>query len=321
MNPIRLLIDADPGLGDALAIAVALKDPRLDVVGLTAVGSFISSRQAAINLQELVTIVDPPRWPRLGTQLTDETEAAASVPSHHLAHYRQLNGEHGMGDWPCRVVDPAHPKEAAKLIIELSRAYPQELVVLTLGPLTNISLAAEKDPELLMRLKGLVISGGTLDGPGNVTPVADFNIHHDPLAARIVLKSPCTKTLVPFDASHKLAFSFGQLDRLPLEGLGKFGEWLQSIVPFALRRQHQFQGTESWRLPELVALAAIVRPELFQHLTLAVDVEVDAHLTRGMTIFDRRSPPVWRPNVEVLRDPDAQGILDDFMATLRTSAS
>ncbi|QDV29712.1 Pyrimidine-specific ribonucleoside hydrolase RihA [Planctopirus ephydatiae] len=319
MNPIRLLIDADPGLGDALAIAIALKDPRLDVVGLTAVGSFISAKQAAVNLQELVTIIDPQRWPRLGVQLTDAHESTASVPSQQLTHYRQLNGENGMADWPCRNVDAAHPKEAAKVIIELSRAYPQELVILSLGPLTNISLAAEKDPELLMRLKGLVISGGTLEGPGNITPAADFNIYQDPLAARSILKSACTKTLVPFDASQKVGISFGLLDRLPIEHMGRFGEWLQTIVPFALRSHHQFQGMESWRLPELVALAAVVKPEFFQHLTLAVDVETDAHLTRGMTVFDRRSPPVWRPNVEVLKDPEVQGILDDFMSVLRST--
>lgn len=310
----KLLIDADPGIGDALAILIALADPQLDLVGLTAVRGTVSAVQAGRNLQSLLEAVDPPKWPRIGVPDQPESQPGVACES---PPWELINGPSGLGALPVGQADLHHPREAAKLICELSREYPHELVVLTLGPLTNIAIAVERDPELLSRLKGLYCLGGTWDGPGNVTPAAEYNIYCNPTAARQILRSPATKTLIPWDLARRVLLTFDLFQRLPLSESQPGGRALQGLLGYALRSYHQHLGIEGMWLSEVVAVAAIARPELFQRSTVAMDIETEGRLTRGATIFDRRSPPQWRSNIDVLRHVDERGVLDYFMAMTR----
>jgi len=316
----KLIIDADTGIGDALAIAMALADPELDVVALTAVGGAVSAVDAGRNLQALIEALDPPKWPRIGqaeaSQRLAEVESVPPSPEWQTQQ-RLLSGPHGLGDWPVAVADLHHPREAAKLMTELARDYPDEITLLTLGPLTNVALAADRDSGFLGRLRSLVCLGGTITAEGDVTPSAEFNMFHHPEAARLVLKSPALKTIVPRDSSHKTMLSFDQLDRLGLTTATHCGGLLGQLLPFSLRAHRQHLGVEGIWLPELTALATIARPQLFKRMTMAVDVETDGHLTRGMTVFDRRQHRVWQNNVDAVIDVDPQGVIDYFTQMLR----
>ncbi|MFO0917154.1 MAG: nucleoside hydrolase [Planctomycetaceae bacterium] len=308
-----LVIDADPGIGDAVAIAAALFDPHLDVVGLTAVGGCVSGVQAGRNLQALVEALDPPKWPRIGTSETP----ACRPPDTEALPLALVNGPHGLGDWEPGTAELHHPRDATKLLSELSRVHQHELVVLTLGPLTNIALTMERDPGFLDRLLGLYCLGGAVDVAGDVTPVAEFNIYASPASARAVLKSPAAKTLIPLDVTRKTSMTFEQLDRLTQDSDHAVPRALRSWLSFSLREHHQHRGMECLWLPELTALAAISQPQLFQRANMGVDVELDGQLTRGMTVCDRRARPAWRPNLEILRDVDSQGLLDYLGTVLR----
>src|SRR5262245_19504158 len=113
----KLIIDADPGIGDALAIAVALADPDLDVIALTAVGGTVSSVQAGRNLQTMLEVLDPPKWPRIGQAEASQrlVEAESSEPGPDWKNQqRHLHGQDGLGDWPVAVADLHHPRDAAK---------------------------------------------------------------------------------------------------------------------------------------------------------------------------------------------------------------
>ncbi len=323
--PQKLIIDADPGIGDALAIAVALADPGLDVIALTGVGGCVSPMQSGRNLQGIVEALDPPKWPRIGVgyrglQFQDADESKLFPVRSHAPewqqHLRNLNGPGGLGEWQPAAADLHHTRDAVKLMAELTRQYPGEIVLLTLGPLTNLELACDLDAEFLSRLQGLVCLGGTVSAPGDVTPTAEYNIHHDPEAARVVLRFPATKTLVPLDASQRAVLTFEQYDRLGLTDATSIGRLLQHLMPFALRAHHQHLGMEGLRLAEVTALTAIARPETFQRTTMSLDVEVEGELTRGTTVFDRRSNPAWRKNIDVLSDVDPQGVLDYLSAIL-----
>ena len=312
--PQKLIIDADPGIGDALAIAAALLDPDLDLIALTAVGGCVSSVQAGRNLQSVVEALDPPKWPRIGVadsgQRLQEAEVACTDSPEWQIRQRCLNGPEGLGDWKPGVADLHHPKDAPKLMTELAREYPQEIVLLTLGPLTNLALACDRDAEFLGRLRGVVCLAGSVTAPGDITPTAEFNVLHHPEAARLVLRFPATKTLVPLDVSQRTMLTFEQFHRLNLTDETRCGHLLRQLIPFALRAHHQYLGVEGMWLPELTALAAIARPKLFHRTTMAVVVETEGQLTRGMTVFDRRAKPAWRGNIDVLHEVDAQGVLD-----------
>ena len=318
--PQKLIIDADPGIGDALAIAVALADPDLDVLALTAVGGCVSPMQAGRNLQAIVEALDPAKWPRIGVgysgqRFPEEGDPRLSSPEwQHLQ--RCLNGPQGLGEWQPTAADLHHTKDAVKLMTELSRQYPNEIILLTMGPLTNIELACDLDADFLTRLQGVVCLAGSVSTPGDVTPNAEFNVHHDPGAARVVLRFPATKTLVPLDASQRAVLTFEQYDRLGLSDETAIGRLLQQLMPFALRAHHQHLGVEGMLLAEVTALASIAKPQQFQRTTMALDVEVEGELTRGMTVFDRRPNPAWRKNIDVLGDVDPQGVLDYLAAML-----
>ncbi|WP_010584201.1 nucleoside hydrolase [Schlesneria paludicola] len=318
--PQKLIIDADPGIGDALAIAIALADPELDVIALTAVGGAVSAVQAGRNLQALVEAIDPPKWPRIGqaeaSQRMHDAESSISSPEWQN-QLRSLNGPDGLGDWSVAVADLHHPRDAAKLMTELAREYPDEITVLTLGPLSNVALAADLDAGFLSNLGSLVCLAGTIASEGDVTAAAEFNVYHHPEAARVVLKSPTMKCIVSRDVSHRAILTFDQLDRLGLSEATRSCALLRQLLPFALRAHRQHLGVEGIWLPELTALAAVSRPRLFKRSPLSVDVETEGHLTRGMTVFDRRQRPAWHNNVDALVDVDAQGVLDYLVQMLR----
>lgn len=312
-----LVIDADPGVGDAVAIAVALADPHVDVVGLTSVGGCVSGLQAGRNLQALVEAIDPPKWPRIGIS----ESPACRPPDESALPLSLINGNHGLGDWEPGMAELHHPRDATKLLSELSRAYPHELIVLTLGPLTNIALTVERDPGFLERLLGLYCLGGAVEVPGDVTPVAEFNIFAHPASARSVLRYPAAKTLIPLDVSRKLTLTFEQIHRLTQDTTQKTGQVVGSLLSFAMRACRQHWGLESLWLPELTALSAISQPQLFQRTNMAIDIEVEGALTRGMTVFDRRSRPTWRPNLEVMRDVETQALLDYLASILKRESA
>lgn len=312
--PQKIIIDADPGIGDALAIALALLDPDLDVIALTAVGGNVSAVQAGRNLQSVVEALDPPKWPRIGVadsgQRLQEAEVEFEESPAWQHRQRCLNGPDGLGDWMPTVADLHHPKDAPKLLTELVRQYPHEIMLLTLGPLTNLALACDRDAEFFSHLLGVVSLAGAVSAPGNITAAAEFNVLHHPEAARLVLKYPATKTLVPLDVSQRTMLTFEQFHRLNLTDDTRCGHLLRQLIPFSLRAHHQHLGVEGMWLPEVTALASITRPRLFQRATMAIDVEMHGKLTRGMTIFDRRTKPEWRNNIDVLQDVESQGVLD-----------
>ncbi len=300
----KLIIDADPGVGDALAIAFALIDPEIEVVGLTATTGVVSGQQASTNLQTILSVIDPALWPRLGFH--DSTASLLPRDPGLLLP----NGPCGLGE--CKPVDaPLHqPTEAAKVLIELVKQSPGELTLLTLGPLTNVFVAMERYPEFLPQLKHLVCLAGSVFTGGDVTAAAEFNVFADPEAAHAVFAFPTAKTLVPIDIARKLVISFEQYDRFPVDPYTRFGQLVTWLLPFGLRASRQQFGMEGVVLPELMALAAVTQSRLFEREAMLMEVELAGELTRGATVFDRRDMHRWQSNIEVLTAVDLQGVLD-----------
>jgi len=305
---LKLIIDADPGIGDALTIALALLDPEIDLVGVTPTAGCTSGENASRNVHAIVGLLDPPKWPRVGWAEGPPNMAALLGGPNPLI----LNGRSGLGDLEVPVAEPHQRHDSPKLLIDLIRAQPNELTLLTLGPLTNLELAQERHPELLSQLKAIVILGGSIAHGGDTTAAAEFNMFSAPEAARTVLNLPATKTLVPLDVTCDVMLTYSHFDRLATDAHYRLGHLLHQTLPFAFRAQHEHQGVEGFPLAEIVALAAVTRPQLFQRRTMTVDVETQGELTRGMTVFDSRRRSPAQPNIDVLTAVDQQSILDVF---------
>ena len=287
----KIVLINDPGIDGAFAIALALNDPDLEVVGMLATPGNVSAEQATKNLRIVVDQLDPPRLPRLG--------AAPDVE--FGMDGRKLHGPGGLGhtDFPCASLHHLIPSE--KLLAELVRQFPHELTVICMGPLTVLARAFDLHPDLPESIKRIVIVGGALYEPGNAGPVSEFHFACDPKAARQVLNCRAPITLIPLDVMRKMIYS-------PTELLGAESElsaeyhFLRQIVPFGVAATSNLYGIEGFHLKDVLGVVAVALPEATHGKPMFVDVETQGELTRGMSVFDRR---VWEnvtANVDVLME-------------------
>jgi purine nucleosidase len=297
----KVIIDCDPGIDDAIVLCMALFDPRLEVVAVTAVAGNVSAQQASRNVQAIIEQLDPPRLPRVGV--------AADIEEAPATDGTALHGSDGLGNAGFRSSELHHQHPSDKIICDEVRSAEDEVTILCLGPLTNVARALKRDPDLCTRISQVVIAGGSVGIGGNITPAAEFNMYYDPVSARSVFRSAMTKTLVPLDVTREVALTFDVLEELPPETT-KAGRFLRKIMPYAFRAHHQVLGQEGFRLPAAVALLAIIQPELFHTESKAGDVETRGDLTKGATVFDRRAKMLWRPNMDVVTEVDAVAATD-----------
>jgi len=295
----KVIIDCDPGIDDAVALCLALFEPRLEIIAITATAGNVLAEQASRNVQAVVEQLDPPRFPRLG---------AANDGYIPAADARLIHGADGLGNAEFRVSQLHHPHPSEKLICDAVRSAPDEVTIIALGPLTNIAGAFQRDPELVSMVDRIIMMGGSVSCKGNVTPAAEFNMYCDPISARAVFRSRTTKTLIPLDVTSQVISTLDLIDHFPREST-RAGAFLRRIVPFIFRSYRKL-GSEGVHLHDAVALIAALHPELFETTGMAGDVETSGELTVGATIFDRRLSPSSRPNMNVATSVDVQGVTD-----------
>ena len=307
----KIIIDADPGIGDALAVGLGLKSSDYDVLALTATAGVVSGTQAAHNMLAVIERVDPLKHPRLGNASFEQPPETPGN-EHGRVTLRNLHGETGLGEIGVRVPELHHSHPAHKVMIELVHMHQQEITIVTLGPLTNLAIACDRDPEFSSLVKRVVCLGGASMNMGDVTPAAEFNIFSDPEAARTVLASPLTLTMIPLEVSRKPILTPDQFMRLPQENKAGYSGLLGQLIPFYFRTHHQFMGVEGIPLPEVTAMAAVLHPEWFETERISVNIETQGELTRGMTVFDFRGTQRWQGNIDVVRSLRVQSIVDYF---------
>lgn len=289
----KVIIDCDPGIDDAVALTLALFDPRLEVIAVTATAGSVSAEQAGRNVQAVIEQLDPPRFPRVGTASPPDSSPGVDG--------RPIHGEDGLGNSGLQVSRLQHQHPSEKILCDEVRAAPDQVTILCLGPLTNVARAFQRDPGVASQIGRLVIAGGSVTAGGDVTAAAEFNMFCDPESARQVFRAPITKTVVPLDVTRHLSFNLGLMQVLPRE-FTRAGQFLRRILPHAFRSYHQHLGQESIQLQAVVAWLVVVHPELFRMVDMEGDVETRGELTLGTTIFDRRRQAAARSNLEVALD-------------------
>jgi inosine-uridine nucleoside N-ribohydrolase len=305
----KVILLADPGIDTAFAIALALHDPELDVLGLAATAGNVSADIATRNVHILVEQFDPARWPRLGAALSVEYETDGT----------RLHGPGGLGGltFPCAELHHVHPSD--KLISDLVRHDPKEITVVTMGPLTVLARALDRDPELPALLQRIICLGGAWHEPGNASAVAEFHFFCDPPAARKVLRCRTPITLIPLDMARKLLFSPTDLLELPAPE-SSTSRFLRQIVPFGIGATSSMYGIEGFHLKDVLGLVPLVLPGALSTRPMAVDVEIRGELTRGMSVIDARPQPAESANVELAVGVDVQAVRDYVHRVLERAA-
>jgi inosine-uridine nucleoside N-ribohydrolase len=304
----KLILVADPGIDGAFAITLALLDPKVEVLGLAATAGNVSADQATRNVQVLVEQLDPPRWPRIGTALPVEYEIDGT----------RLHGPNGLGgiEFPCAQLHHPHPSD--KLIGDLLRQHPKEVTVVTMGPLTVLARAMDRDPELPSLVERFICLGGAINEPGNAGPVSEFHFCCDPLAARQVVRCGAPVTLIPLDVMRKVLFAPTDLLDLPAPE-SRSCRFLRQIVPFAIGATSRHYGIEGFHLKDVLGIIAVAVRGAVSTRPMAVDVETRGQLTRGMTVIDARPEHRTKPNVDVAVGVDVAAVRNYIHDVLGTS--
>ncbi len=292
-----LLIDTDPGIDDALAILVAFGSPELSVEAITTVAGNVEVSLCTENIFRILDIVRPSRRPRVAQ--------GAAVPLRQpLVTAPHVHGSDGLGNLERFTGPGGGPRygepfrfletlDAADLILQTIEEFPDQLVLVALGPLSNLALAVQRDPKALRRCARIVIMGGAIATCGNVTPVAEFNMYVDPDAAEIVFAAGLPIDLVPLDVTRKLMLSRGILQGALPRVRSPRARFLEDFTLFG------FEFGESRNeggifLHDPLAMAVALEPNLVGFEPLHVAVEAEGRLTRGMTVAELRDLEAYR---------------------------
>ena len=291
----RFLIDCDPGHDDALAILYACA--RLDVIGITTTFGNQSVRMTTRNALALCTLAG----------LSVPVAAGASGPlSGSFVDASDLHGATGLDGAELPSPDrEALDRSAAEFIIDLSRRWPGELVLIATGPLTNVATALQADEALASRLAGISVMGGSI-GSGNVTAVAETNTYADPEASRAVLASGVPLWLVGLTVTTKVGATAETLAGLHATG-GRVAGVMAGALDFYLKRQQRVYNRDLAPFHDVCAVLPFTDPELIEYRSAHVAVELDGTLTRGMTVTDFRNvPDIGLAHVRPSRPDNAQ---------------
>jgi inosine-uridine nucleoside N-ribohydrolase len=312
-----ILIDTDPGIDDALAILLAFGSPEVSVEAITTVAGNVEVDLTTANVFRILEAARPGHRPRVAQ--------GAGVPlAGPLLTAAQVHGEDGLGNLGALREPDGRPRypvpsrtlemlDGADLILETADRFAGRLVVVALGPLTNVALALRRDRGRLARAARVVVMGGAVAVPGNVTAAAEFNMHVDPEAAAEIFASGLPIELVPLDVTRRVMLTRGDLSA----ALGRYGGSTARFIEDFTAHGFEFEtrrGDGGMALHDPLAVGVAVDPGLVTLVPLHIAVECEGRLTRGMTVADRRPHRAGpAPTCRAALDVDAPRFLKLFL--------
>jgi purine nucleosidase len=295
----HFLIDTDTASDDAVALIMALRHPEVEVVGITTVAGNVVVQQASRNALYTAELCGASVPVFMGAEKPLER-------AHWSADW--FHGRDGLGDhgYPAPRRGP-EKMGATEAIIDLIEAHPG-IVMVTLGPLTNVALALEKRPEIAKKVSRCVVMGGAPCCEGNVTPAAEYNIWCDPEAARVVARGGLPVEMVGWHLCRgEAVLSLKEIEKVMGFGtaVGKFAIECNSRAQEAF---HVQTGEHGISLPDPVAMAVALDGSIVTSASEHFwDVETESELTRGMTVVDRLNVAADGRNREVWAEQIASG--------------
>lgn len=296
---MRIIIDTDPGLDDAVALCVALGTPGVDVAGIATVGGntrLNNTTRNTLRLLELVQRADIPVAAGFDTPYRRERQDTGVL----------VHGTDGFAE-----VDLPEPRtqpvtdDAPAFLADLITSSTEPVTLVTLGPLTNIAHMLDRYPDAVPDRTVMMAGAARL---GNVTPVAEFNVWHDPEAAKRVFQSPLRPVMVGLDATHSVRTYESEWEWLGQAG--RLGRVLGQMMTYYTDFYASVHGARMSHQHDAMAMVEALRPGFLEQQDAAIDVETTGELTQGMTVVDVRAAAnatiAWRADADafhaILRD-------------------
>ena len=343
-----LILDVDTGIDDSLALLYAAASPDAELVAATCVSGNVDARQVAINTRAVL---------ELAGRTDVEVALGREVPLvRELETTPETHGPQGLGH--AVLPPPSRPlseRHAVDLIVEEARRRPGEITLVTLGPLTNLALALDKEPALPRLLRGYTLMGGAFGVSGNTTPTTEWNIHCDPDAAKIVFarwaEAMAADPTIPrplalgLDVTERarilpddvvrlarragstpddsIALSHGEDPMLATRSVASnpIVRYVADALRFYMEFHARYDGFYGAFIHDPLAVAAALDRSLVETEPLYVDVETAGELTAGMTVADRRHLTGKPPNLDVAVEADVATFLDRLIERVGGLAS
>jgi purine nucleosidase len=310
----KMIIDTDTASDDAVALLMALRSPDVEVLAITIVAGNVPVHQGSINARYTVELCG---------KTTPVYEGAEKPLVREYYHAQWFHGKDGMGNmnYPAPRAETA-PGHAVDVLIDTIRANPG-IIVVTLGPVTNLALAVSRAPDIVQNVSRCIVMGGAACTVGNITPAAEYNIWCDPEAARICFHSGLPIEMVGWELCRGEANLLEEEMRFCKEEINtSCSHFAIDCNAHALKTNQEWLGDPGMGLPDPVAMAVALDPTICTRSSKHyVEVECEGTYTRGMTVVDQRNVvprltdnvKMWEPlvqkgapNVTVCWELDAQ---------------
>ncbi len=313
---MKLIIDVDTGIDDALALLYACASPEAEIVGVVCTSGNVEAAQVAANTLAVL---------ELAGRADIEVCLGRQVPLvRPLRTAPETHGPRGIG---YATLPPAattvSDRHAADLIIDEARRRPGELTLITLGPLTNLAVALLREPDLPHLLRGVVMMAGSYRSAGNTAPTSEWNVAVDPEAMQAVLAGWAAHPNAPrpvalgLDVTERakltpdhLALLHQRAGGLPATPVLTF---IEDALRFYMEFHSRYDGFYGAFIHDALAVAAALDPALVRTEALAVQVELDGTWTTGETVTDWRRSWGAEPNLDIALQADVEMFFERFI--------
>lgn len=309
----KMILDLDTGVDDALAIAYALADPEVDLIGI--VSSYGNNlldvcAENSLKLLELLGHTDIPVFKGLPHSCTTDHFDVMQVS-------KDIHGDNGIGDVelpaPSRALEE---QSGVDFYIEAAHKYGKDLIIIPTGPMTNLAAALKKDPDIANLIGNVTFMGGALTVEGNVTPVAEANINQDPKAADEVMKSNLPLTMVGLDVTLRTLLTKNETKQWRELGTAS-GKVFADITDFYIDAYYNLDiDKRGCALHDPLAVGVGIDPSFVSTISLFMKVVYQEGPYYGRTIGDNAKLNDPNPNVKVAVNVDKERYLKAFMDRL-----
>ncbi|WP_251500430.1 nucleoside hydrolase [Otoolea muris] len=307
MEKKKIILDCDPGHDDAVAIMLAAKSEKLDLLGITVVAGNQTLEKTQVNARNVCQCLglDVPVYAGCGQPMVREKMVAADI-----------HGETGL-DGPVfePLTKPLEEKHAVQFIIDTLMGSDGDITMVTTGPMTNLAMAMRMEPRIVEKIEQIVLMGGAYTN-GNVTPAAEFNIIADADAAYVCFTSGRPITMVGLDVTRKALCYPAVVDRMEKVG-NKASKLFVDLMRHFCKSQKEVFGWEGGPLHDPITIAYLLDPSVLTVKPMHAEIDIRSTQSYGRTNCDYFGYQKLEPTADVAVDIDVEKFWDIIEDGLR----
>ncbi|MCT4544937.1 MAG: nucleoside hydrolase [Vallitalea sp.] len=304
MKTRKVIIDADCGIDDALALIFAIK-ANIDIVGITSVSGNVNSIESARNIKAILKLLD--------VDIPVYTSEITNIDG-EMIDAKDTHGEDGLGEtYFGQGHDYVSKMKAEDYILDTLEKY-EDIDIIALGPLTNLARAYIKDSDTFNKCKNIISMGGTYKAYGNMTPVTEFNYYHDPKAVACMIEAKVPLTMVTLDVTRKIFLTPDMT--LEFRDKHKIGKFIYDITKFYMDFHRKAENFNGCIINDILNIAYYLNPSVCSGIFAPIEV-VKEGVTRGQILVDNLEM-FYKENKKclVLNKVEANMVMDMFLDTL-----